>query len=95
MSAVSRNNYVINNNGARNAALRDGKDRAKWVLPWDGNCFVTASAWSEIVTSVRARPYMKYFTVPMARATDNEALLDPDYRPVPDSEPQVPLPLRQ
>jgi hypothetical protein len=28
-----KNNYVINNNGARNAALRDGKARAKWVLP--------------------------------------------------------------
>ncbi|KPQ13239.1 MAG: glycosyltransferase [Rhodobacteraceae bacterium HLUCCO18] len=84
-----KNNYVINNNGARNAALRDGKGRAKWVLPWDGNCFLTAQAWSEIVTAVRARPYMKYFTVPMARATDNQALLDPDYRPEPDSEPQM------
>jgi hypothetical protein len=84
-----KNNYVINNNGARNAALRDGKGRAKWVLPWDGNCFLTAQAWSEIVTAVRARPYLKYFTVPMARATDNAALLDPSYRPEPDSEPQV------
>jgi hypothetical protein len=84
-----KNNYVINNNGARNAALRDGKGRAKWVLPWDGNCFLTAQAWSEIVTAVRARPYLKYFTVPMARATDNAALLDPSYRPEPDSEPQI------
>jgi hypothetical protein len=84
-----KNNYVINNNGARNAALRDGKGCAKWVLPWDGNCFLTAQAWSEIVTAVRARPYLKYFTVPMARATDNAALLDPSYRPEPDSEPQV------
>jgi hypothetical protein len=72
-----KNNYVINNNGARNAALRDGKTRAKWVLPWDGNCFLTERAWSEIVTQVRARPYLKYFTVPMARTTDNAALLDP------------------
>ena len=48
-----KNNYVINNNGARNAALRDGKGRAKWVLPWDGNCSLTAQAWSEIVTAVR------------------------------------------
>ena len=38
---------------------------------------------------------MKYFTVPMARATDNQALLDPDYRPEPDSEPQMPVPIRQ
>jgi hypothetical protein len=71
----------------RRTARRQG--RAKWVLPWDGNCFLTAQAWSEIVTAVRARPYLKYFTVPMVRATDNAALLDPSYRPVPDSEPQI------
>jgi hypothetical protein len=84
-----KNNYVINNNGARNAALRDGKGRAKWVLPWDGNCFVTERAWAEIVEGVCARPYLKYFTVPMVRSTDNDVLLDPDYRPEPDSEPQI------
>lgn len=84
-----KNNYVINNNGARNAALRDGRGRAKWVLPWDGNCFLTERAWSEIVEAVRARPYLKYFTVPMARTADNDLLLDPGYRPEPDSEPQI------
>jgi hypothetical protein len=84
-----KNNYVINNNGARNAALRDGKTRAKWVLPWDGNCFVTERAWSEIVAQVRARPYLKYFVVPMVRTTDNADLLDPAFDPVPDSEPQI------
>lgn len=84
-----KNNYVINNNGARNAALRDGKGRAKWVLPWDGNCFLTAQAWEEIVEGVLAQPYLKYFTVPMARATDNADLLDPAFRPEPDSEPQM------
>lgn len=84
-----KNNYVINNNGARNAALRDGKGRAKWVLPWDGNCFLTTQAWEEIVKGVLAQPYLKYFTVPMARATDNADLLDPAFRPEPDSEPQM------
>jgi hypothetical protein len=90
-----KNNYVINNNGARNAALRDGKGRAKWVLPWDGNCFLTERAWSEIVTAVRARPYLKYFTVPMARTTDNAALLDPPYRPGAGFRAADPVPPRQ
>jgi hypothetical protein len=84
-----KNNYVIHNNGARNAALRDGKDRAKWVLPWDGNCFLTAAAWDEISENVIARPYLKYFTVPMARILDNADLLDPAFRPEAEEEPQL------
>jgi hypothetical protein len=84
-----KNNYAINNNGARNAALRDGKGRAKWVLPWDGNCFLTEGAWAEIVAAVKARPYLKYFTVPMSRTLENTDLLDPAYRPAAAEEPQI------
>lgn len=84
-----KNNYVINNNGARNAALRDGRERAKWVLPWDGNCFLTRDAWNEIAEGVIARPYFKYFTVPMARILDNASLLTEGYRPQADDEPQI------
>ncbi len=84
-----KNNYLVNNNGARNAALRDGKTRAKWVLPWDGNCFLTAAAWNEIAAGVTAEPYLKYFTVPMSRTLDNADLLDPTHRPEADGEPQI------
>lgn len=84
-----KNNYVMNNNGARNAALREGRAIAKWVLPWDGNCFVTASAWSEIRAAVLAMPEQPYFTVPMARITDNTMLFDPDHRPRAAEEPQI------
>ena len=84
-----KNSYVINNNGARNAALRDGRDRAKWVLPWDGNCFLTATAWDEIVTNVTEHPYLKYFTVPMARLLNNAELLKPDFHPIAEEEPQI------
>lgn len=84
-----KNNYVINNNGARNAALEEGRGRAKWVLPWDGNCFITASAWKEIVAGVKAAPWNKYFIVPMARIVDNLQLLDPGFRPEAREEPQV------
>jgi hypothetical protein len=84
-----KNRYVMNNNGARNAALRDGRGRAKWVLPWDGNCFLTKSAWSEVVQSVTNAPHLKYFTVPMSRTTDNADLLKRGYNPEAVDEPQL------
>jgi hypothetical protein len=47
-----KNIYAINNNGARNTTILLGRNLAKWVLPWDGNCFVTESAWESIVAAV-------------------------------------------
>ena len=84
-----KNNYVMNNNGARNAALADGRGLAKWVLPWDGNCFITAKAWQEIHHGVTARPHLKYFVVPMDRVMDNAILLREDFTPHPVEEPQL------
>src|SRR5690606_29758579 len=84
-----KNNYVMNNNGARNAALREGRALAKWVLPWDGNCFVTTLAWREITGAVRAAPENAYFIVPMARVTDNGELLGGTTRPPIREEPQI------
>jgi hypothetical protein len=85
-----KNLYVMNNNGARNAALADGRARAKWVLPFDGNCFFTASAWDNLVADVIARPWLKYFAVPMARLLDNQPLLaDPAFAPPAKEEPQL------
>jgi hypothetical protein len=81
--------YLMNNNGARNAAIEDGRARAKWVLPWDGNCFVTLEAWAAIRAAVAAEPWRQYFTVPMARVPDNARLLDPAFVPNPVEEPQV------
>lgn len=84
-----KNNYVMNNNGARNAALREGRVLAKWVLPWDGNCFVTGSGWRELTAAVREHPEIPYYIVPMARIVDNARLLDPAYRPAAAEEPQI------
>ncbi len=84
-----KNNYAMNNNGARNAALEDGRTRAKWVLPWDGNCFLTQEAWQQIADNVVARPHLKYFLVPMQRITDNAALLTGNLAVHPTEEPQV------
>lgn len=84
-----KNNYIVNNNGARNTALADGCTRAKWILPWDGNCFLTASAWSEIREAIEARPWYPYAIVPMARTTSHAELLEPRARPAARDEPQI------
>ncbi|GAB2889634.1 alginate lyase family protein [Microbulbifer echini] len=84
-----KNNYAMNNNGARNIALQDGRGRAKWVLPWDGNCFLTENSWGEIRRSVISNSKLPYHIVPMARITDNEDLLNPSFRPEAIEEPQV------
>ncbi len=84
-----KNNDLMNNNGARNAALADGRARAKWVLPWDGNCFLTQHGWNELRTTVAAEPHWPYFIVPMARVTDNRQLLSPGFSPQSEAEPQI------
>jgi hypothetical protein len=84
-----KNNYVMNNNGARNVALRDGKLRGKWVLPWDGNCFLTSNAWKQIYHDITNSPWYQYFTVPMTRIIDNSELHSSDFSPSPIEEPQL------
>lgn len=84
-----KNNYVMHNNGARNAALEEGKKLAKWVLPFDGNCFITQKAWQGISDAVYSQAHIPYFVVPMARVTENNRLLDPLFSPEPIEEPQI------
>jgi hypothetical protein len=85
----NKNKYVMNVNGARNTALRDGRTRAKWILPWDGNCFVTQTAWKQIYSDVASKSHLKYFAVPMTRVLDNTQLLGDNFIPVPVEEPQL------
>src|SRR5690606_716534 len=77
LAAVYRhkNNYARKNNGARTAAREDGRGRAKWILPWDGNCYLTADAWQRIRADIEREPQKRYFIVPMARMLDNEPLI--------------------
>lgn len=84
-----KNNYAMNNNGARNAALEDGRGRAKWILPWDGNCYLTAEAWKQIRAGIEQAPQNRYFIVPMVRMLDNEPLVCGGDIPKPTEEPQV------
>lgn len=81
--------YVMNNNGARNEAIKDGRGKAKWILPWDGNCFLTAAAWERIVRDVKASSYLPYHLVYMARVTDNADAIDQAAVPDASHEPQI------
>jgi|GEM_PF-1975812 len=84
-----KNNYLMNNNGARNVALRDGRSRARWVLPFDGNCFITAEAWQQIRGQVLSQRKAHYHVVPMTRVTDNDVLLQAGFMPHAIEEPQI------
>ncbi|WP_432697896.1 alginate lyase family protein [Marinobacterium sp. YM272] len=84
-----KNNYVMNNNGARNVALEEGKKIAKWVLPWDGNCFLNDQAWLSLTASLAARSDIQYHIVPMDRIVSNQAVIEEGYSPNPSEEPQI------
>jgi hypothetical protein len=84
-----KNLYAMNNNGARNLALAIGRSRAGWVLPWDGNCFLTAGAWASLRSAILGSPDVPYFIVPMARVSDNAELLREGYAPPALEEPQI------
>ena len=83
-----KNNYAMNSNSARNTALSLGRRTAKWVLPWDGNCFVTDDGWESIQAAVTKQPFLPYFIVPMARITENTIVLK-DKVPPATEEPQI------
>ncbi len=90
----NKNNALMHNNGARNRALelarqRPGSSRPHWILPWDGNCFLTPDAWRQIRQVLADRPDVQYFHVPMQRITSNAQLLDSGFRAAPRDEPQL------
>jgi hypothetical protein len=71
-----QNCYVMNVNSARNLAIHLGRQRARWILPWDGNCFLTRDGWKKIVHAMeKCRKAHKYIVVPMERILDNSELL--------------------
>lgn len=84
-----KNQYVMNLNNARNLALRDGRRRARWILPWDGNCFLTEPAWQMILEEARESQDIKYIIVPMERLLNNKDVLGPGFNPAAREEPQV------
>ncbi|RWD67135.1 MAG: hypothetical protein EOS36_03220 [Mesorhizobium sp.] len=84
-----KNLYVMNNNGARNTALEIARGRAKWLMPWDGNCYLTPPAFQQIRAAIEENPHFRYVVVPMARIVDNALLLDETLTPPAQEEPQI------
>ncbi|KAI3644914.1 hypothetical protein MP228_011078 [Amoeboaphelidium protococcarum] len=94
-----KNQYLMNNNGARNWCIEDGNTRLGlnrrlahngWILPLDGNSYFTRQAWDELVQCMQGAPrYVDYLIVPMQRVLDNRQLLDSKFIAEPLDEPQV------
>jgi hypothetical protein len=84
-----KNLYAIGLNEARNVALDAGRAIARWTLPWDGACFITAQAWAQIRRLAASDAAALHVVVPLARIRDNAALLHPDFVPGALIEPQL------
>ncbi|CAG8734282.1 16766_t:CDS:2, partial [Acaulospora morrowiae] len=88
-----KNLYAMNNNGGRNAALMHGKSQpnARWIMPFDGNCFLTTNGFNDIISQIEKwGDEYKYFLVPMKRLLNNtELLVGSDQRPSTPEEPQI------
>jgi len=84
-----KNLYAMNINGARNAALEEGRSLAEWIMPWDGGCFATKAAWDALLRDMESLRDEKYLIVPMARVYDNRSLLDTAFVPDQVEEPQI------
>ncbi|GAQ78914.1 hypothetical protein KFL_000200670 [Klebsormidium nitens] len=67
--------FVTAQNQGRNAAIQNGKAAgATWILPFDGNHFITNQAWRRIVRSARwaMKAGHQYFKVPMYRVAERQ-----------------------
>jgi hypothetical protein len=84
-----KNRYLMNNNGARNAALFAGRRKAHWCLPWDGNCYLTDDGYAALMEAFQRCEFEKYVIVPMHRCENNAAILEPGFDPCPLEEPQI------
>lgn len=83
-----KNKYLINNNGARNVALRIGLACAKWAFPLDGNCFFTDESLNSIKKFIDESVLERYLILPMHRLGRNTDLSD-NFLVNPVEEPQI------
>lgn len=76
---MNANLYLMNNNGARNAALRHGIRKGwRWTLPFDGNCFFTPKLWNALLEELETaeKRGQMYAAVPMLRTKVVNDVLD-------------------
>lgn len=86
----SKNRYLINNNGARNFAISDGKKKKyKWIMPWDGNCFLSDQQMKDLQQSLNENDGAKYILTPMQRVLSNETVSNNSVADNANEEPQI------
>lgn len=86
----SKNRYLINNNGARNFAINDGKQKKyKWIMPWDGNCFLSDQQMEGIKQSLNENDEAKYILTPMQRVLSNKTISKSSVADNANEEPQI------
>jgi len=82
--------YFTNINRARNLALREGKKKADWILPFDSNCCFNRQGWERIVDKLSVQKATdKYFAVPMYRLTNNKQCFNINIKEYRGGEPQI------
>jgi hypothetical protein len=89
---TEKNLYVTNQNVARNLMIDIGvSSGAKWILPWDGNSFLTEEGFREVEGTLQQldASKVKYAYTPMAQVQQNDEVLSPTYQPDPTEEPQL------
>ncbi|HMM56127.1 MAG: hypothetical protein DYH18_09985 [Xanthomonadales bacterium PRO7] len=86
--------YLTNQNAARNRCIDLGFAHGNIVLPFDGQVFISAQGWGELIRRIDENRSGKFFTVPMFRLRSNRHALESTTRPEADAnhlwaEPQI------
>lgn len=73
---MSHNRYLMNNNGARNAAISLGRSFGRWVIPGDGNIFFSKDQFETLLAGLNEKSDPEsVFTIPMVREDARERSL--------------------
>ena len=81
--------YAMNINGARNAAIRAGRDRAEWTAVLDGNCIFTTASFARFRDDCLSEPFAPYVIIPMQRLERNSDFGGKEPNPSSTEEPQI------
>lgn len=81
--------YAMNINGARNSALRAGRELAEWTAVLDGNCIFTDASFAQFRKNCMSSSFAPFVVIPMQRLEQNTDYFgqEPGYRS--PEEPQV------
>lgn len=86
--------FITNVNQARNIALKDGLNNGHdWILPLDGNCFITKKNWKKILmfTIKNKNANIPAIIIPMYRIYEKEKIFQIDFNNSISAEPQIML----